>query len=203
MAHTDRARLAELLRERNEHPERIPEIDEAIRAAFAVRAAVLVIDMAGFSRLSMRYGITHFLAMIRRMHDLVRPVIHDPVYGGHVFKAEADNVFARFESPTRAVRAALAIRREVLRVNRVLPEDWDLYLGMGIGFGELLLLDAEDAFGNEMNLASKLGEDVAEPGQILLTEAAAEALEPGRFELLPRERHLGDHTIRYRALLHG
>ena len=42
----------------------------------------------------------------------------------------------------------------------------------GIGFGNILNIGDEDLFGNEVNLASKLGEDVAERGEILLTAAA-------------------------------
>ena len=34
------------------------------------------------------------------------------------------------------------------------------------------MVEGEDLFGNEMNLASKLGEDVAASGEIFLTAAA-------------------------------
>ena len=56
--------------------------------------------------------------------------------------------------------------------NRGLPEDWDVHVGIGLGFGPLLMVGDHDAYGNEMNLASKLGEDLAQAGDILLTEAA-------------------------------
>ena len=50
--------------------------------------------------------------------------------------------------------------------------------------GEVLDL-GRDVFGLEVNLASKLGEDVARPGEVLFTEAAVAALPPsflGRIE---------------------
>lgn len=39
------------------------------------------------------------------------------------------------------------------------------------------MLEGEDMFGSELNLAAKLGEDLAERGEILLTESAFEQLE--------------------------
>jgi class 3 adenylate cyclase len=41
-----------------------------------------------------------------------------------------------------------------------------------VGYGEVLMVDEDDFYGNELNLASKLGEDIADPGETLLTEAA-------------------------------
>ncbi|HEX3308885.1 MAG TPA: hypothetical protein VHS32_21760, partial [Streptosporangiaceae bacterium] len=79
------AALARLLDARNEHPESLAEIDAEIWQRFGRTQAVLVLDMCGFSRLTMRYGITHFLAMIRRLGLLVRPVV--AAAGGRVVKA--------------------------------------------------------------------------------------------------------------------
>jgi len=63
----DEAELSRLLDARNEHPESLAEIDGEIWRRFGRTRAVLVLDMCGFSRLTMRYGITHFLAMIHRL----------------------------------------------------------------------------------------------------------------------------------------
>jgi class 3 adenylate cyclase len=42
-----------------------------------------------------------------------------------------------------------------------------------------------DVFGAEVNLASKIGEDLARPGEVLLTPGAADALSPaGRRRLV-------------------
>jgi class 3 adenylate cyclase len=46
-------------------------------------------------------------------------------------------------------------------------------LCIGIGFGRILQLD-DDAFGDEVNLAYKLGEDIAKGREILITASAAE-----------------------------
>jgi len=168
----DEAELSRLLDARNEHPESLAEIDGEIWRRFGHTRAVLVLDMCGFSRLTMRYGITHFLAMIRRLQTLVRPVIAEG--GGRLVKTEADNVFATFDDVPPALATARAIQRSLDAANTYLPEDWDLHAGIGIGYGPILLIGDEDLFGSEMNVASKLGEDVAARGEILLSSAARE-----------------------------
>jgi class 3 adenylate cyclase len=179
----DEAALARLLDARNEHPESLGEIDADIWRRFGRTCAVLVLDMCGFSRLTMRYGITHFLAMIRRLQTIVRPVVTDG--GGRVIKTDADNVFAIFADAPDAVAAARAIQRHLDAANAFLPEDWDLHASIGIGYGPLLVVDDADLFGSEMNIASKLGEDVAGRGEILLSAAARERLDDAALALEP------------------
>jgi len=70
-----RQALEALLARRNEHPEGLSEIDREIWEVFGERHALWVLDMSGFSRLTVRYGITHFLAMIHRLHGIVRPIV--------------------------------------------------------------------------------------------------------------------------------
>jgi adenylate cyclase len=179
MSHSSRSNsrenLERLLAARNEHPETLAEIDQEIWRSFGATRAVWVLDMCGFSRLTVRYGITHFLAMIHRLHGIVRPLV--AVHGGSVVKTEADNVFAVFADVASAVAAARGVQRELAAANAFLPEDWDLHASIGIGHGEVLMIDEHDFFGNELNLASKLGEDVAGPGEIYLTEAACARLQ--------------------------
>ena len=175
MKTNNRNSLQNLLQERNEHPERMAEIDAQINAAFRQTHAILVMDMSGFSRTTVRYGIIHFLAMIHRMHAIVYPVIAE--YGGTVVKEEADNIFAVFPDVKSAVEAAIDSLKQTAAVNTTLPPDMDIYLCIGIGFGDVLMLEGEDMYGSEFNLSSKLGEDLAERGEILLTSAAFENLE--------------------------
>jgi len=162
--------LERLLEKRNEHPEHLAEIDAEIWSAFGETHAVWVLDMCGFSRLTMRYGITHFLSMIHRLHGIVRPIIAR--HGGTIVKSEADNVFAVFDGVEAALTSARAVQDQLETANAFLPEDWDLHASIGIGFGELLMIGDDDFYGNELNLASKLGEDIAESGETLLTQTA-------------------------------
>jgi class 3 adenylate cyclase len=151
----------------------LAEVDREIWDTFGETHALWVLDMCGFSRLTMRYGITHFLAMIHRLHGIVLPIVKRR--GGHVVKTEADNVFATFPTVKAGVEAARDVQESLATANIFLPDDWDLHASIGVGYGEVLMLE-DDFYGNELNLASKLGEDVAEEGETLLTEAAFERL---------------------------
>ena len=188
--------LTQLLQERNEHPERIAEIDQKIRETFAETHAIMVLDMSGFSRLTIRYGIIHFLAMIHRMNAVVCPVVEE--YSGRVVKLDADDVFAVFPDVGKALDASIDILKRLEAVNTGLPEELDLYASMGIGYGEVLNL-GDDMFGEQMNLASKLGEDLAQRSEILLTEAAHKQIEDDAREFEQIEMSIsGLHLIVYK-----
>jgi adenylate cyclase len=177
--------LGQLLQERNERPERSAEIDRQIHERFARTSAVMVLDMSGFSRLTIQHGIVHFLAMIHRMSSIAVPVIEE--YKGSLIKLEADNIFAVFPDVDVTVEACIDMMKRLAAANMMLPEEMDLYAKFGIGYGEILIVEGadinvegRDMFGTEVNLASKLGEDLAERGEILLTEAAHARLAKGR-----------------------
>lgn len=175
--------LKQFLMERNEHPERKDEIDSRLKETFEQEVAIMVLDMCGFSRTVMKYGIIHFLAMIVQMDALATPAIQDN--GGKVIKQEADNMFAIFPTVEQAVSAALDIFRSFRAVDTVLPDERDIYGSIGIGYGPTLIIGEEDLFGNEMNLCSKLGEDLAERMEILLTSSAGENLPRDKFKCEP------------------
>ncbi len=199
-ARANRALLRRLLAERNRDPSRAEQIDEQVRLAFERTAAVLVMDMVGFSRISLRCGIIHYLAMIAEMEEAARPAVL--AHGGKVVKQEADNLFAVFDTPTQAMRAALAIFAAFEAINAALSDDRHIQGCIGIGYGPVLVIDDADVFGCEMNLACKLGEDHAGPSEILLTADAHAALDPEPFPTEPATFHVGGvpvHCHRYRG----
>jgi adenylate cyclase len=165
-----RARLDELLNQIIEHPEKRAELEAQIERDFTEQRAVFVLDMSGFSRTTQAHGVVSFLLMIHQMRLLASPVVR--ARGGRLVKAEADNLYCLFETVEAAVAAAREIVRRLETVNVLLPATRRLYASIGIGFGEVLAPAEEDLFGDEVNLASKLGEDVAGEGVVLLTEAA-------------------------------
>jgi len=177
------ALLRRLLTVRNQFPERVDEIDRQLRDAFERKVAVLVLDMIGFSRLTIQYGIIHYLAMIHQMEEAARPAVTGN--GGVVIKQEADNLYAIFDDPQQALESALDIFRAFDAVNSVVPPDRDIFGSIGIGYGETLVIDEKDMFGSEVNIACKLGEDLAGKSEILLTHSAYEALPPDSYICAP------------------
>ena len=187
--------LDKLLAQRNEHPERLHQIDQQIRERFEQTRALLVLDMCGFSRLTVKYGIIHYLAMIQRMQRVVLPLVDKS--GGRVLKTEADNVFAVFPDVPEALSVALAATAELEKSNLVMPRDWDVHVSVGIGYGPLLMVGEHDAFGSEMNLASKLGEDMAKAEQVLLTEAAWARLGAKKRAFVQRKARISGLSFQY------
>lgn len=190
---SSRAQLQQLLSERNQHPHRAPEIDQQIHQTFEQRVALLALDMCGFTQLSIEYGIIHYLAMIRQMEDVATPAVKGN--GGTVIKQDADNLFAIFNEPAQALEAALDIFRAFDAVNQVVTPDRQIHGSIGIGYGETLIIGNEDMFGEEMNLACKLGEDIAERAEILITPAAFAGLPAGRYVCRPVQFALGKLEI--------
>lgn len=148
-------------------------------ARFEVERAVLALDMADFSLSVRRSGIVHHLCRIRRVQRLAAPLVAEA--GGEVVKCEADNVLAVFPQPREAVAAAVAIRAAIAAAPADARDDAPLMAGIGIDFGRFLLVPGRDAFGDAVNVAHKLGEDLARAGEILVTAEAARRLgdDPG------------------------
>lgn len=178
-----REKLNKFLQERNEQPSTADEIDKKIWQTFGETLAIMVMDMSGFSRQTIRYGIIHFLAKIQRMQSIVIPAVES--HKGEIIKVEADNVYAAFPEVELAVDAAVDIAGRLDAANSMLPEELDMIGEFGIGYGEVLVIDNEDMYGSEMNLASKLGEDLAQRGEILLTSSAYQQVDTERREYQP------------------
>jgi adenylate cyclase len=81
------------------------------------------------------------------------------------------------DSVEQAVAAAVEIITRLNSANLILPASRELYASVGIGHGNILNIDNEAIFGLQVNLASKLGEDLAETGEILLTDNAYKEIE--------------------------
>src|SRR5215475_756912 len=169
-----RQALGQLLNDMISFPERRADIAQNIEDTFGQSKAVLTLDMSGFSRTTQQHGIISFLLMIHQMQLICRPCVEQ--CGGTVIKTDADNLFCLFDTVADAVKASQEIITRLNAVNVVLPADRQLYVAFGIGYGKILNIGDEDIFGDEMNLACKLGEDIAEKGEILLTPAAKDEL---------------------------
>jgi class 3 adenylate cyclase len=165
-----RENLERLLTEMFRNPERRIEITKTIENTFSQKKAILVLDMSGFSRTTHFYGIISFLLMIHQMQLICRPCIEGK--RGKLIKADADNLFCIFDTVDDAVSAIREIKEKLNSANEDLSSEQHLYAKFGMGYGNILNVGDEDIFGDEVNLASKLGEDIAFKGEILLTSSA-------------------------------
>jgi adenylate cyclase len=161
-----------LLRKRGVKTDGAPAVEREILEQFQDDIAVMILDCSGFTRITQKRGIIHFLALWVAMRDLVAPLFEPHRAIG--WWGEADNLFAMFPDARLAVECALAAQKAVFEDNQERTPEDRLNVCIGVGSGKLLRIGKRNAFGDEMNLASKLGEDVAEAGEVLLTERAYE-----------------------------
>jgi adenylate cyclase len=122
--------------------------------------AILIMDLAGFSELMEREGVGAALSEVWRLREIGKAEVK--AHCGTWVKAWADNFAAVFPTVSQAKGAAEGV---VARIRS----------SAGIGWGEVLLPKG-DLWGVEVNRASRLGEDVAKAGEVLLTGAAQRAL---------------------------
>jgi adenylate cyclase len=105
-----------------------------------------------------------------------------------VVKFEADNCFGMLDDPLSAVRAAIALNTAFFAMNVLTEDEFDIRVSIGIDFGDVLLIGGPDYFGNPVNFVSKIGEDIAGPGEILVTET--------EFKQIPETAGIQGHKMK-------
>ena len=141
-------------------------IEAGLWERFGRVATVVVIDMCGFSRDARDDGLIGTLARIGRLRLAVAEATTR--HAALAVKFEADNALLAFDRSDAALTAA----REAMDVLRGVI-DRPIELSVGLDRGRVLLLDGSDLYGDAVNTASRLGEDLARRGEILVTPAAA------------------------------
>jgi class 3 adenylate cyclase len=167
-------RLERLIEERLRPGADQDAIDRRIWDLFGERWAIMYTDLSGFSRRVAEFGIIHFLQTIHESFQLHAPVIDR--HGGFLLKVEGDSLMVIFRNVNEALECAIEMQRVAHQhnLNRA-PED-KVLLCLGLGYGDMLRIAEEDVFGAEVNAASKLGEDTAKAGEILVTGAVRDAV---------------------------
>jgi class 3 adenylate cyclase len=152
------------------------KIEAELWETYGAEKVVFVLDMSGFSLLTRKYGIIHYLSMVRRMQLTTEPILQ--TYGGALVKFEADNCFAVFPDTLSAIHAAIAMQVAFDSSNLLTADEFDVHVSCGIDQGKILLLE-RDCFGDAVNRACKLGEDIASAGEILVTKEALKSVPEG------------------------
>ena len=168
------ARLWKLVEERTKQGADTKAIDRRIWDLFGETWAIMFTDLSGFSRQVAAFGIIHFLQVIYEQKQLLLPIVE--AHDGILIKIEADSFMILFKSPGRALECGIAMQRTCQTVNLRRPPEEQIVLCLGVGYGELLKIGDADVYGLEVNLASKLGEDIARGNEILVTPAARAAV---------------------------
>ncbi len=167
------ARIWKMVEERSQPGADRALIDARIWDLFGERWCVMFTDLSGFSRQVDAFGIIHFLQVIHEHHKIVLPFVE--AYDGLLVKIEGDSLLLLFRRPERAIECAIAMQKACECYSERKPPEEQVLLCIGIGFGDVLRVGDSDVWGREVNAASKLGEDTARAGEILVTLAAKES----------------------------
>lgn len=149
--------------------------EAALRAKYAARVAILCLDMTGFTQAAMRFGELQSLLRIWDVQKVCGPIFRD--YNVRLVRAFADDLTAIFDTPEAALDAALEVHRRLALFNRSaragpVPAE----ACIGLGYGDVYAIGPDLAMGDEMNRASKLGEDTARAREILITQNVYDAV---------------------------
>ena len=148
---------------------------EDFKQKYSYQRAILSLDMTGFTSSAIKIGEIESLLRIVDAQRVCIPVLHD--FRADLVRCFADDVVALFEDPNQALDAAIEIHRRIDLFNgSELASDYPTLCCVGIGFGDVYAIGPNLAQGDEMNRASKLGEDIARANEILVTERSYDAL---------------------------
>jgi len=173
---TDADALADLLAQRRQTGADHAAIDAAIFTRFGRVHAVMFTDLVGFSRVVEAFGIVHFLQLIQESEALFIPLIQQ--HGGTCLKHEGDSLLVVFDAPQQALDAARAMVDATVALNPGRTPEERIEICIGLGYGTVLRIDDHEVWGAEVNAASKLGEDLAKGGEVLVTDTFHQAMAP-------------------------
>jgi class 3 adenylate cyclase len=144
-------------------------------AKYLHRKAILVLDLTGFTVSCFDGRHAHAFLRILDAQKVCVPVLreHDP----WLIRAFADDLVALFDDPGKALDAALEMHRRIALFNdSALATGDPARCSVGIGYGNVYSIGPNLAMGDEMNRASRLGEDTARGAETLVTENLYQAL---------------------------
>ena len=135
-------------------------------------AAILVADVAGYSRLMGADEEGTHERLKTHFRELINPKIEE--HRGRIVKNTGDGLLAEFPSAVNTVRCAAEIQHTMMDRNAATPEDKRVSFRIGVNLGDVIV-EPQDIFGDDVNIASRL-EALAEPGGIWISRAVRDRI---------------------------
>jgi len=132
-------------------------------------AAILAVDVAGYSRL-MGEDEAGTAKAVRERREAAAPIVR--AFGGRLVKTTGDGVLLEFPSVVAAVECAILIQKMMAERNAALPEAKRIRYRIGVNLGDVLI-EGDDILGDGVNVAARL-EGICEPGGVCVSGAAVE-----------------------------
>jgi class 3 adenylate cyclase/pimeloyl-ACP methyl ester carboxylesterase len=152
-------------------------------------AAILVADIAGYSRLMGADEVGTLAALKAHRRDLFDSAI--AAHHGRIVKTTGDGVLAEFRSVVDAVSCAVGIQRAMASRNSGVPADKRIVFRIGINVG-YIIIDGDDIFGDGVNIAARL-QTLCEPGGLCISRAANDEIKD---KLSLAFADLGEQTVK-------
>lgn len=133
-------------------------------------AAVMIADVAGYSRLSQRDEEGTRARFQRDLAEVFQPRFEE--HHGRLVKTMGDGILAEFRSAVDALRCALAIQQAKRERDGGEPSDLRLDFRIGINLGDVIV-EGDDIHGDGVNIADRL-QSLAEPGGIAISASTYE-----------------------------
>jgi formylglycine-generating enzyme required for sulfatase activity/class 3 adenylate cyclase len=152
-------------------------------------AAIVVGDIAGYSRLMELDEEGTHIRVKRIQRDLIEPSIRE--HYGRLVKTTGDGFIAIFDSPVEAVRCGIVIQQNMSGRNTSLPRDHWIEYRIGINLGDVIIED-DDIYGDGVNVATRL-EGLAQPGQVYISGGIYEQI---KHKLVCGYESLGDRKVK-------
>lgn len=186
--------LGRLMEERLTPGADLASIDERIRAAFEEEWCVVHTNMSSPWTPGPASATMNYLCLVHEMKRMTRPIIE--ASNGVIVKVIADRFVAMFRRPHDALSGLLQVNRRLASYNQGRSTDDRIAIGAGLGFGKVLRIGKDDVFGAEASHAFRLGSQLAQPFEILVTDATRASLlhTPG-VAFQPFEREPGLHAF--------
>lgn len=140
------------------------------------KKAVLFSDIDGFTSIVHDRGIEYFLTLVYEAKEILRHIIYR--YNARLVKIDGDSFIIVCDSVGKGIDMILEYRKRLSEAEMTK----DMSINWGVGYGDIIELE-DDAFGLELNLSAKIGEDVAKNGQILVTSSAVQGLDKKKYQL--------------------
>jgi class 3 adenylate cyclase len=148
---------------------------EVLNMKYLCKRAILTLDLTGFTVQSMHGRQLNALLRILDAQKVCIPVFKE--HGALLVRAFADDLVALFEEPGQALDAAFEVHRRIGVFNQSeYASEKPALACIGVGYGDVYAIGPNLAMGDEMNRASKLGEDTARGNETLITSNVYYAL---------------------------
>jgi TolB-like protein len=128
-------------------------------------AAILAVDVVGYSRLMGRDEAGTLLAIKSLRQDTLQPLLVK--HSGRIVKLMGDGVLVEYASAVDAVQCAVDLQATMASANADAPEDSRILLRVGINLGDVIV-EGDDLYGDGVNIAARL-ETLAEPGGVVVS----------------------------------